>query len=320
MKALRTLLVAAAAVVLAVLLVRSYREGRAERPGDEDEAALPPAHLAQAGEETVIRLDTTEVRRTGIATAPAASVRAAPTVEVLGELAADPGAVTTVRAPVTGRLAAPRWPAVGERVAAGSEVAQVGDALPLVLARGGIVTRIGARPGELVQAGQELLVLQDGATTLARIVWTEAGAPPARITLAPLGGSGVGAPARFAGMAPEADPATRRPVALYRLERSPGGAGVGTSLVARVPAGAAEQAVLVPAGAVVQWQGLAWAFVERVPGDYARVRVPTDLPVDGGWGVRDGIAPGDRLVVRGAQQLLSEEFRAEARVGEEVGE
>jgi biotin carboxyl carrier protein len=320
MKALRTLLLAAAAVALAVLLVRSYREGRAGRPGDDDEAALPPAHLATSGDETVIRFDTTEVRRAGIATAPAAAVRAAPTVEVLGELAADPGAVTSVRAPVTGRLAAPRWPAVGERVAAGTEVAQVGDALPLVLARGGTVTRIGARPGELVQAGQELLALQDGATTLARIVWTETGAPPARIALAPLGAPGAGAAARFAGMAPEADPGTRRPVALYRLERSPDGAGAGTPLVARIAAGEAAAAVLVPARATVQWQGLAWAFVERAPGDYARVRVPTDLPVDGGWGVRDGIAPGDRIVVQGAQQLLSEEFRAEARVGEEVGE
>jgi multidrug efflux pump subunit AcrA (membrane-fusion protein) len=78
--------------------------------------------------------------------------------------------------------------------------------------------------------------------------------------------------------------------------------------------------VLVPSGAVVQWDALAWAFVERAPGTYVRMRVPTDLAVSGGWLVRQGLSAGDRVVVAGASQLLSEEFRARISVGQEVGE
>jgi hypothetical protein len=71
---------------------------------------------------------------------------------------------------------------------------------------------------------------------------------------------------------------------------------------------------------VVQWEALAWAYVERAPGRFARVRVPTEHPLPGGWRVEQGLAPGDQVVVVGAGQLLSEEFRARIVVGEEVGE
>ena len=36
--------------------------------------------------------------------------------------------------------------------------------------------------------------------------------------------------------------------------------------------------------------------------------------------MRGGIAPGDRIVTVGAEQLLSEEFRAQVQVGDEVAE
>jgi hypothetical protein len=50
------------------------------------------------------------------------------------------------------------------------------------------------------------------------------------------------------------------------------------------------------------------------------VRVPTDHPVTGGWVVGPPLAPGDSVVTRGAEELLSEEFRARVTVGDESGE
>jgi hypothetical protein len=43
------------------------------------------------------------------------------------------------------------------------------------------------------------------------------------------------------------------------------------------------------------------------------VRRETSLtsPLGDGWFMQRGFAPGDRVVVEGAQQLLSEEFRRE---------
>jgi hypothetical protein len=78
--------------------------------------------------------------------------------------------------------------------------------------------------------------------------------------------------------------------------------------------------VLVPDRAVVQWDGLAWAYLQREPGHYVRVRVPTDHPASGGWIAGAPLAPGDTVVVTGAQELLSEEFRARVSVGDESGE
>ena len=70
----------------------------------------------------------------------------------------------------------------------------------------------------------------------------------------------------------------------------------------------------------VQWEGLLWAYVERAPGQFSRVRIPTSTPLPQGWAVRGSIAPGDRVVTVGAEQLLSEEFRAQVQVGDEVAE
>jgi hypothetical protein len=82
--------------------------------------------------------------------------------------------------------------------------------------------------------------------------------------------------------------------------------------------------VFVPAAAAVQWEGLSWVYVERPvePGQsatrsqYVRERLDTSYPVEGGWLVSERFAAGDRVVVRGAQQLLSEEFRSRAVVGD----
>ena len=75
----------------------------------------------------------------------------------------------------------------------------------------------------------------------------------------------------------------------------------------------------MPDGAVVQWEGLAWAYVQRGPGRYhagevppivrrraAGSRVPRSPRVTRSW------SPG--------QELLSEEFRARVTVGDESGE
>lgn len=73
----------------------------------------------------------------------------------------------------------------------------------------------------------------------------------------------------------------------------------------------------MPTDAVVWWQGRAWIYVQRDPTLFARRELATDSPVPGGWFIAQGISPDQRVVTKGAQQLLSEEFRAQIDVGEE---
>jgi multidrug efflux pump subunit AcrA (membrane-fusion protein) len=134
------------------------------------------------------------------------------------------------------------------------------------------------------------------------------------------------ATARLVGPAPDADPVTRRPAYLYRAERAWPGATPGTPVVAYAQSLAsaagdsAAKRVFVPDLAVVQWQGLAWAYRAHGADRFERVRVVTDHPAPGGWIVSGPLAAGDSVVVRGAEELLSEEFRARVTVGDESGE
>jgi hypothetical protein len=200
---------------------------------------------------------------------------------------------------------------------------QVSDALPLTAPRSGVVSRILAQPGELVQAGQGLLEITDYARPLARVAWGSVAPqqPPASIFVAPAEHASTRLPAHLVGPAPEADPLTRWPAFLYRLDRGWPGARPGAAVQAFVPdPKTLLRGVFVPADAVVQWDGLTWVFIERGTGRYVRTRVSAERPVPGGWLEAGDVAAGDTVVIRGAQQLLSEEFRAKIVVGEEVGE
>ena len=83
----------------------------------------------------------------------------------------------------------------------------------------------------------------------------------------------------------------------------------GAAVAAFLPIGEARTGVVVPAAAVVWWQGRAWVYVEERPGRFVRRVVATGAPVAGGLFVTGGVVAGDRVVVRGAQMLLSEEGR-----------
>lgn len=308
------------AIVPLILLLAAGCGGREEADADDEAAGAPPA-LTAVGDRAAIALDSATRERLGIRLAPLAAGRGRPELALPAVVVADPGAGSVVRAGVGGRLALPEgraWPRVGERLEAGDLVAQVGDARPLAAPAGGTVVRLLAQPGELVQAGQPLLELMDYSTSLGQVAWSN-GAAPATLPFQALAG-GARVTGTLVGPAPEADPLTRGPAVLYRLR---GGAGLrpGAALQAFVPdPGVPGGGVTVPAEAVVQWEALAWVYLEAAPGSFTRVRVPTDHPVPGGWRVTTGLAPGDRVVVRGAGQLLSEEFRARIIVGEEVGE
>ena len=66
--------------------------------------------------------------------------------------------------------------------------------------------------------------------------------------------------------------------------------------------------LVVPADAVVHTDGRDWIYAQTANDSFTRKEIVTDHPVAGGWFVGGMIAPGEKLVVAGAQQLLSTEL------------
>lgn len=84
--------------------------------------------------------------------------------------------------------------------------------------------------------------------------------------------------------------------------------GPGMALTARIAQGASRSGVIVPREAVVWSDGRAWIYVERAANRFARTEIDTGSPASNGYFVTT-LAPGTRVVVSGAQQLLSEESK-----------
>ena len=310
------------AVVGAVLVLGYQRRHASGRDQTGDESTGAAGHATQRTGPALVSLDSATITRIGLRTTALSLNRGVGEITLTGEIVPDPQGSSTLRAPVAGRLAAvgQSWPAFGQQVQAGQEVAQVSDAKPLTIPRSGEVVRVLAQPGEQVAAGQEILVIADFEHPLARLAWREEApaGPPREIALSRLGQKGR-VTADLVGPAADADPVTRRPAYLYRVRAAWSDARPGTAVEGFVrSAGPVVVGVLVPSAGVVQWEGLAWVYVEQAPGKYLRAAVSTDRPVPGGYVESSGLKPGDRVVTQGAEQLLSEEFRAGITVGEEV--
>jgi hypothetical protein len=65
----------------------------------------------------------------------------------------------------------------------------------------------------------------------------------------------------------------------------------------------------IPEEAVVWYSGQAWTYVQEDQATYKRKSLAQADDVAGGMFIRSGFATGDKLVISGAQMLLSEEFR-----------
>lgn len=113
--------------------------------------------------------------------------------------------------------------------------------------------------------------------------------------------------ARLVSSQPRLDPRIQAPSYLYT---TPANRNLvpGMNLIVLLPQGAHVSGALIPASAVVWWEGRAWVYVQSVANAFVQREVVTDMPEGSGWFAATGFSPGEKLVIKGAQQLLSEEF------------
>lgn len=113
------------------------------------------------------------------------------------------------------------------------------------------------------------------------------------------------------GPAPSTDPQLQGTgwLALWREHALPPGATIRATLT--LP-GEPQKALVLPRAAFVRHEGSTWVYVQTGTGSYERRRVELARPLPDGYALAGGVEAGDKVVVVGAQQLLSTELQAAA--------
>jgi hypothetical protein len=122
------------------------------------------------------------------------------------------------------------------------------------------------------------------------------------------------AEAQFLGPAPSVDAALQSQGFLFLQRTNPLPPGAAVVAWLTLP-GDAESRVTVPREALLRHEGAVFVYLQTGDDTFARRPVELDRPVEAGWLIREGLKLQDKVVIVGAQQLLSEELKGEG--GEE---
>jgi hypothetical protein len=79
--------------------------------------------------------------------------------------------------------------------------------------------------------------------------------------------------------------------------------------------GSPKQGLSVPNTALIRHEGEVFVYVQTSDDTFQREEVKLDTPLPNGWLISADLKPGQKIVITGAQQLLSEELKS--RGGEE---
>ena len=133
--------------------------------------------------------------------------------------------------------------------------------------------------------------------------------PPESARLVPLNDEDHPLTAAFFGAAPALDPLTQGQGFLFLLQGrtvAPGAAVTGYLRTSGEPL----NGVIVPRAAALRHDGKAWVYVQAGDDSFSRREITLDRPTEDGWFISDGVGGNERLVVGGAQTILSEELSA----------
>lgn len=196
-------------------------------------------------------------------------------------------------------------------------------AVPLVAEQGGEVVDILARPGESVESGQPLIRLARFDYLLAQVVLPageSAVQPPDRARLVVLGHENHPLTGQLVSRGTAVDPSAPGQPFVYRVATSGWSLRPGMPVAAFLPVpGARRTGLVAPPEALIRQDGYAWVYVSSGERRFERHRVELLRRVEHGW-VISGLPPEAKVVVSGAQILLSEELKGslpKAREGDE---
>ena len=140
--------------------------------------------------------------------------------------------------------------------------------------------------------------------------------PPVSARLFSLADSEHPVAAEFFDLAPSVDPQTQGQGFVFLVGGRPPGFSANAAVTGylKIP-GEALTGVLIPSAAVLRHQGKGWVYLQTGDEEFVRREIPLDHPGAGGWLVAPGVTDKDRLVVSGAQTILSEELNQTGFMG-----
>jgi len=109
---------------------------------------------------------------------------------------------------------------------------------------------------------------------------------------------------------PAMDPQTQQQGILFSADQSPTNRltpGEAVTAFIKIP-GEPVSGVVVPASAVLRHEGKGWVYVQTETNQFVRTEIPLDRLTDAGWFVSEDLSATNRVVVTGAQTILSAEL------------
>jgi len=154
--------------------------------------------------------------------------------------------------------------------------------------------------------------LANGEQTLVRIdlpTGDSLKSPPSSARLVSFGDGERSITADFFDSSPTVDPQTQGAGFLFLIAGKPSGFSPNAAVTGyvKVP-GDSLNGVTVSRDAVIRYEGKAWVYLQTGDNEFARREVPLDYPAENGWFVPSGVTDKDRIIVGGAQTILSTEL------------
>lgn len=334
MKTKALLLIAALVVVAA--LIYGYRRMSAERAqeakGEQPITAASSVERSASG-ETFIKLTADTQKLLGLQTAPPAAVTLDRELPAYGRVL-DPAPLVGLVSGIGAARAAleasnkeyqrlqtlfAQGQSASAKAVEAAEAEVKRDRILLQAAEAQLVAAWGeplATQPDLAGFVQSLIRLETALVRLDLPTGESLNETPKGARLLPVG---IGQPitARFLGRATRTDLQTQGQGFLFVATNAPAMLTPGLALKGflQLP-GEPLAGVIVPAAAVVRSAERAWVYAQTGDTAFARREIALDHPVADGWFVTHGVAATDRLVVTGAQALLSEERKTQIQVGD----
>jgi hypothetical protein len=330
------LILAFAGLLFIAGLIYGYSQRRQER-AKESQGEKPVTAESRVGHgpngETILSLDEKTQKLISLATATLAPAVLSPEVKCYGRVLDASSLVTLSSGEASARAALDASAKEYERVKAlfnqgESASARALEAADAAMKRDRITLQTSEAQlvsawGRFVTDQSDLAAFVQSLATL-QLVLARLDLPAGEVASAlPVGGRlilpGTGQPvaARFLGPAATTDPQVQGQGFLLAVTNNPVRLSPGLAIVGflQLP-GEPLRGVTVPEAAVVRAAERAWAYVQSGPTSFTRREINQAHPLSNGWFVTNGVLPNERVVITGAQTLLSEERKSEIKVGD----